>query len=197
MSLSSDPVLTLDLGPSAVRAAIGHPCAEGIEIVATASVPSRGLSDGEIGDCGAVAAAVREAVADVQRQAGCEVTSAVVSIDGARITTITSHGMVAVIGERVEPRDVERVKIAAGVIDAPADREVIEVDPMAYSVDDHAGIPDPTGMAGRLLELEARVVTASRAAVARVVEVCKLAGVEVARVAWQPIPRVGIVVRRA
>jgi cell division ATPase FtsA len=49
-------------------------------------------------------------------------------------------------------------------------------------VDNRSSVADPIGMAGRHLELEARIVIAKRAAVARVVEVCKLAGVEVSRV---------------
>jgi cell division protein FtsA len=65
------------------------------------------------------------------------------------------------------------------------------VEPVAYAVDDCSGIDDPLGMVGHRLELEARVVTARRAAVAKVVEVCTLAGVEVGRVAWKRVAGVG------
>jgi cell division protein FtsA len=183
---SGKPTCALDIGATAVTAVIGHASDNGVNVAATATVPVRGLNYGGVVDDHAVAAAIRAAVTEVQRQTGCAAASVVVGIDGDYIKTLTSRGIVAVRGTRVEPRDLERVKVAAGGIDVPADRQLLHVEPVAYTLDERSGIDNPLGLKGRRLELEARVVIAKRAAVASAVEVCTLAGVEVGRVVPKP-----------
>jgi cell division protein FtsA len=102
---------------------------------------------------------------------GREVKTCWTGIGGSHIDGITSRGVVAVRKNRElrgapEPReigaeDIERVLEAARAVVIPMDRQVLEVIPQSYIVDEQKGIKDPMNMIGVRLESEVHIITCS------------------------------------
>jgi len=97
---------------------------------------------------------------------GKEVKSCWTGIGGSHIEGISSRGVVAVTGRNNGVReigkdDIERVMEAARAIVIPMDRQILEVIPQNFIVDDQRGIRDPMGMIGVRLEAEVHIITCS------------------------------------
>ena len=114
-------------------------------------------------DIDQVTAAVEESVEKAERMAGHHIKEAFVSVGGPHISSINSHGIVAVANPQFEvvDEDVRRVIEAARAISLSNTRRIIEVSPREYSVDGQSGINNPIGMSGVRLEVDTHIITAS------------------------------------
>jgi cell division protein FtsA len=80
--------------------------------------------------------------------AGCEIHSVFTGLSGNHIKGFNSHGIVAVKNREVCRRDLDRVIDAAKAVAIPTDREVLQILPQDYIIDDQDGIKEPLGMSG-------------------------------------------------
>jgi len=155
----------IDIGSSKIATIIGinSPDEEEIKIVGFNSSLSKGVKKGLIIDIDEVITAVEESVEKAERMAGHKVNSAFVSVGGPHISSLNSHGIVAVASPENEivDEDVKRVIEAARAISLSTTREIIEVTPRDYIVDGQAGIKNPIGMSGVRLEVNTHIITAS------------------------------------
>jgi cell division protein FtsA len=160
-------VVGLDIGSTKVCAVIGERGEnETIEITGVGLCPSTGMRKGVVVNIEATLRAVREAVEAAQMMSGRDVDSCWTGIGGSHIDGINSRGVVAVTGKDRELReidadDIARVLEAARAVVIPMDRQVLEVIPQSYIVDDHKGIRDPLDMIGVRLEAEVHIITCS------------------------------------
>lgn len=131
-------------------------------IMGFSSVPSKGVKRGQINDINQVTNAIEESVTKAERMAGAKINSAFVSVSGPHISSLNSHGIVAVSQPEVEimQDDVNRAIDAAKAISLSSTREVIEVIPREYVVDGQNGIKNPLGMNGVRLEVNTHIITA-------------------------------------
>ncbi len=111
---------------------------------------------------------IRAAVKEAELMAGCSVDRLFTGIAGEHVESRTSIGVVAVNGEEIVPRDVERAHEVARAVALPPDRELLHAIPQEYLVDHQGGIKDPLGMTGTRLEVEVYLVTCSAAAAANI-----------------------------
>jgi cell division protein FtsA len=100
-------------------------------------------------------------------------------IAGSHIKGFNSHGVIAVKGGEVTPKDIERVLDAAKAVAIPLDREVIHILPQEYIVDDQRGIADPLGMAGVRLEVKVHIVTGAVTSAQNIIRSCHRSGLDV------------------
>jgi cell division protein FtsA len=115
---------------------------------------------------------------------GHEVHSAWTGIGGSHIDGINSRGVVAVTGKNRETReigseDIARVLEAARAVAIPMDRQVLELIPQAYIVDDQKGIRDPLDMIGVRLEAEVHIITCSVTSAQNLIKCVNRAGFRV------------------
>jgi cell division protein FtsA len=172
----------IDIGSSKIATIIGVYSSEEEEakIIGFNSSLSRGVKKGLIIDIDEVISAVEESVEKAERMAGHKVNSAFVSVGGPHITSLNSHGIVAVSspeGEIVE-QDVQRVIEAARAISLSTTREIIEVTPREYMVDGQGGIKNPIGMSGVRLEVDTHIITASSTNLKNINRVLNNLGIE-------------------
>lgn len=155
----------IDIGSSKVAtvAAIRDPESGQTRIIGFHATPSRGVKKGLIVDIDQVTAAVEESVERAERMAGHKITSAFVSVGGPHISSLNSHGVVAVSNQQGEitEEDVQRVVDSARAISLSTTRQIIEVSPREYIVDGQSSIKNPIGMSGVRLEVETHIITAS------------------------------------
>ncbi len=155
----------IDIGSSKIATvvAIESKEHEEVRIIGFNATPSKGVKKGLIVDIDQVTTAVEESVEKAERMAGHKISSAYVSVGGPHISSLNSHGIVAVSNPQGEiaDEDVERVIEAARAISLSTTRQIIEVSPREYSVDGQAGIRNPVGMTGVRLEIDTHIITAS------------------------------------
>jgi len=119
--------------------------------------------------------------------AGCEIRSVYAGIAGSHIKGFNSHGVIAVKGGEVGPRDIERVIDAAKAVAIPLDREVIHILPQEFIVDDQRGIADPLGMAGVRLEVRVHIVTGAVTSAQNIIRSCHRAGLDVSDIVLESL----------
>lgn len=134
-----------------------------LKIIGFNSSPSAGVKKGLIVDIDKVSYAVEQSIEKAERMAGHKINQAFVSVGGPHISSLNSHGIVAVANSQGEiiQEDVDRVIEAARAISLSSTREIIEVIPQDYIVDGQEGIKNPIGMTGVRLEVDTHIITAS------------------------------------
>lgn len=156
----------IDIGSSKIATVVGVESVEGeeIKIIGFNTTTSRGVKKGLIVDIKEVTNAVEESVEKAERMAGHKINDAFVSVGGPHISSLNSHGIVAVSNPHGEiaDDDVDRVVEAARAISLSTTRQIIEVLPCDYIVDGQSGIRNPVGMSGVRLEVETHIITASQ-----------------------------------
>ena len=183
-------VTGLDIGTTKICAIIAEVKDENnIEIIGIGLSPSKGLRKGIVVDIDKTSRAIKTAVEKAERMAGFEIDSAFVGIAGSHITSINSHGVVAVTGEEKEisNNDIQRVMEAAKIIPLSAEEEIIHVLPREFIVDGCPGIKDPLGMSGVRLEVETHIVKGSATSIQNLVKSVLRAGLEVDDIVLEPL----------
>ncbi len=156
----------VDIGSSKVATVVGIKSPEegDLKIIGFNSTVSKGVRRGLIVDIGEVTNSVEESVEKAERMAGHKLTSAYVSVGGPHISSLNSHGIVAVANPQtdISEEDVERVIEAARAISLSTTREIIDVSSRDFIVDGQSGIKNPVGMSGVRLEVDTHIITASQ-----------------------------------
>lgn len=152
----------IDVGSSAVRIVVAQRQAnvEGLHILGAAEGPAEGISKGTITSIEDAVSSISATLEKAERMTGIPAEHATVSINGTHITSIESHGIVAVAkadGE-IKQNDVDRVIEAAQAVAAPPNYEILHVIPRSYTVDNQHGVKDPIGMSAMRLEVDAQVI---------------------------------------
>ncbi|MDR2759914.1 MAG: cell division protein FtsA [Spirochaetaceae bacterium] len=164
---NEDLVVGLDIGTTKVCAVIGERSENGtLEITGVGKSASTGLRKGVVVNIEATLKSVAAAIEAAEMMSGREVHTCWTGIGGSHIDGINSRGVVAVTGKNREtreigPEDIERVLEAARAVVIPMDRQVLEVIPQSYIVDDQKGIRAPLDMIGVRLEAEVHIITCS------------------------------------
>ncbi len=184
----SELIVGLDIGTTKICAVVGELAEDGnIDIVGIGTCPSTGLRKGVVVNIEQTVQCVRKAIDEAELMAGCEIRAVYVGIAGSHIMGINSHGVIAVKGGEVEPRDVDRALDAARAVAIPADREVIHILPQEYVLDEQRGIADPLGMAGVRLEVKVHIVTGAVSSAQNIVRSCDRSNLEVADIALEAL----------
>jgi cell division protein FtsA len=162
-------VVGLDIGTTKVCAVIGERNDNGnLEITGVGMSASTGLRKGVVVNIEATLRSASAAIEAAEMMSGREVHACWTGIGGSHIDGLNSRGVVAVTGKTRETRereigqeDIDRVLEAARAVVIPMDRQVLEVIPQSYIVDDQKGISEPMNMIGVRLEAEVHIITCS------------------------------------
>jgi cell division protein FtsA len=180
-------VVGLDIGTSKVCAVVGEMTDRGVEIIGMGSHPSQGLRKGVVVNIESTVNSIKKAVEEAEMMAGCEIHTVFTGLSGNHIKGFNSHGVVAVKSKEVCQRDLDRVIDAAKAVAIPTDREVLQILPQDYIIDDQDGIKQPLGMSGVRLEARVHIVTSAVASAQNVVKCCNRAGLNVGDIVLMPL----------
>ena len=186
---SNEIYVSLDIGTSSVKVIIGEMVHDTFNILGVGNVKSAGLRKGSIVDIDETVNSIKKAVEEAERMVGMEIKKVVVGISGNHVMLHPCHGVVAVSSENKEITqvDVTRVKDAAGVMTIPSDREVIDIIPVHYKVDELDEINDPRGMIGVRLEMKGILITGLKTLLHNTLRCVERAGLEIVEIALQPL----------
>jgi cell division protein FtsA len=197
--MSSEFVVGLDMGTTAVSVLVGEFTADGeTRIVGAGAAPARGVKKGVIVNIDEASASVREAVSQAEHMAGVEIRGVCASVSGPHIRSFSSRGVIALPAGRreVTARDIEKVTEAARSITLPFNQEIVHSLPQDFAVDSHPGIRDPIGMSAMRLEAEVHIVTALGMPLENMMKVCKKTGLEIVDMVFDPIASARAVLTR-
>ena len=172
--------MALDIGTSKVVCLVGDVGPDGtIDIVGIGSHESRGLKRGVVVNIESTVHSIQRAVEEAELMAGCKIHSVTVGIAGSHISSMNSHGIVAVRDGEVMEHDLERVIDAARAVAIPADQKILHILPQEYVIDNQEGIREPLGMSGVRLEARVHLVTGAVNAVQNIEKCVQRCGLEV------------------
>ncbi|AOH54201.1 cell division protein FtsA [Peribacillus muralis] len=186
---SNEIYVSLDIGTSSVKVIIGEMVNDTLNIIGVGNVKSEGLKKGSIVGIDETVQSIQKAVEQAERMIGMEIKNVIVGISANHVTLQPCHGVVAVSSDNKEitEHDVFRVREAAELITIPSDREIIDVVPIHYKVDELDEISDPRGMIGVRLEMRGILITGLRTILHNTLRCVERAGLEITDIALQPL----------
>jgi len=163
--MADNLICGIDIGSSKIATVVAARSIDSkeLKVIGFNSTVSKGIRKGLIVDISEVTNAVEESVEKAERMSGHKITSAYVSVGGPHISSLNSHGIVAVSNPQsdISEDDIDRVVEAARAISLSTTRQIIDVSPRDYIVDGQAGIKNAVGMSGVRLEVDTHIITAS------------------------------------
>src|ERR1700730_16720036 len=178
----------LDVGTSKICVMVAEAGIEKeIAVLGYGIAPCTGLRKGVVVNIEATVEAIRTATEEAERSSGIRIGSVAAGVAGAHIRGLNSHGIVAVRGGEVGPRDVDRVIDAARAVAIPLDRQVLHILPQQFAVDDQEGVRDPIGMAGVRLEARIHIVTAAQSYGQNLTKCCERASITPLEIVFEPL----------
>lgn len=118
------------------------------------------IASGKPADFDACARAIQVAIEEASIMAGAPIKRVVASYSGPGLSARIVRGAARIKGAVVTPRDVEHAFNAAMHAMPTPQLTFLHVEPLRYSIDDGEAIPDPHGLPGKMLAIDACVVTA-------------------------------------
>lgn len=160
-----------------------------LNVLGVGAVASEGMAKGMITDVVKASGAIASSLEAAERQSGCRILSAYVSVAGNHITCMNSRGLVAISHpDRVIGQDdMDRAVEAARALAVPAGREVLHVIPRTYTVDGQEGIRNPAGMSGFRLDVETHIVMGASTVRETLIRCVQQADVEVDDLVLAPL----------
>jgi cell division protein FtsA len=184
----------IDVGTTKVCTLVGRVEDEtSIRILGVGIEPSDGIRKGVIVDLGAASQAIARSLEKAEHTSGLEVTSALVSLAGAHVSSVNSRGAIAVPHGVIDGIDVARALDQARAVAIPHDREIVHVIQRGFTVDGQEGIRMPVGMHGYKLEVEAHIITAAAATVDNLRQCVGAAGVGIDQFVLNPLASAEVV----
>ncbi len=173
-------IVGLDIGTSKVAAIVGEVAPGGeVEVIGIGSNPSRGLKKGVVVNLESTVHSIQRAVEEAELMAGCQINSVFAGIAGSHISSLNSHGVVAIKDMEVSQADVDRVIDSARAVAIPADQQILHILPQEFVIDRQEGIKEPVGMAGIRLEARVHMVTGAVSAAQNIIKCIRRCGLEV------------------
>ncbi len=153
-------VVGLDIGTSKVVAMVAELGDDNeLHVVGIGAQESRGLKRGIVANIESTVLSVKRAIEEAELMVDCKINTVTVGIGGNHISSMNSHGIVAIQAGEVSELDLERVIEAARAVAIPSDQKILHILPQEYVIDGQEGIQDPLGMSGVRLEVKVHIVT--------------------------------------
>lgn len=155
----------LDIGSSRVICVVGlhQQDSPTPSIIGLGEAATSGLRRGVVVDVEETVSSITAALEEAERMSGIAIERATISVDGAHIQSMNSRGVIAVsrADHEITREELARVEQAATAIQLDSNRQIMQVIPKSYTVDDQSDVVDPVGMNGIRLEVNTHIITGS------------------------------------
>ena len=183
-------ISAIDVGTTKICTIMGNLDSGGsMQVLGVGLVPSHGLHKGMVVNVEEATESITESVKRAEQASGLKVESAYVGVTGRHISSVNSHGVVAIPrnDRLVRPGDLKRVLASAQHINIPDDRKILHAIPRGYALDNQERVKKPVGMHGFRLDVETHIITAAVASVQNLVKCIRSAGVEIEDLILEPL----------
>ena len=181
--------VSLDIGSSSVKVLIGEVDGGSLHVIGVGNVQSAGIRKGTIIDIDATVQSIRKAVEQAERMTGMQIREVILGVPANGVHLQDVKGVVAVNSENREitDDDLDRVMKSAQVMSVPPEREIVNIIPKQFIVDDYDEITDPRGMIGVRLEMDGTLITTSKTLVHNILRCVERAGLVIREIYLQPL----------
>jgi cell division protein FtsA len=187
-------VVGIDVGTTKVCTLVGRVDEEkSIRILGVGIEPSDGIRKGIIVDLAAASKAIKRSVEKAESTSGLEITTGLVSLAGAHVSSVNSRGLTGVPGGIIDASDIARALEQAQAVAIPYDREIVHIIQRGITVDGQEGVRTPIGMHGYKVEVETHIITAAGATVDNLRQCVGAAGVEIQQFVLNPLASAEVV----
>ncbi len=187
-------VVGIDVGTTKICTLVGRvEDAKMIRILGVGIEPSDGIRKGIIVDLAAASQAIKRSVEKAESTSGLEITTGLVSLAGAHVSSVNSRGATGIPGGIIDAVDVARALEQAQAVAIPYDREIVHVIQRGITVDGQEGVRTPVGMHGFKLEIETHIITAAVATVDNLRQCVGAAGVAIQQFVLNPLASAEVV----
>ncbi|MDO8752702.1 MAG: cell division protein FtsA [Anaerolineales bacterium] len=187
-------VVGIDVGTTKVCTLVGRVEDENsIRILGVGIEPSDGIRKGIIVDLPAASQAIKRSIEKAEHTSGLEITTGLVSLAGAHVSSVNSRGATGVPGGIIGAVDIARALEQAQAVAIPHDREIVHVIQRGITVDGQEGVKTPIGMHGFKLEVETHIITAAAATVDNLRQCVGAAGVDIQQFVLNPLASAEVV----
>lgn len=137
--------ISLDIGSSSIKVLIGDVTDGQLHVIGVGNVKTNGVRKGAIVDIDATVQSIKKAVEQAERMTGIQIREVVLGIPANQTALQPVKGVVAVNSENREITDdeLERVFESAQVMSIPPERELVNLIPKQFIVDNLDEIKDP------------------------------------------------------
>lgn len=184
----------IDVGTTKICTLVGRvEDSRSIRILGVGIEPSDGVRKGIVVDLEAASQAIKRSVEKAERTSGLEITTALVSLAGAHVSSVNSRGAAGIPSGIIDVYDIARALEQAQAVAIPHDREIVHVIQRGATVDGQEGVRTPLGMHGFKLEVETHIITAAAATVNNIRQCVRAAGVEIQQFVLNPLASAEVV----
>lgn len=171
----------VDIGSSSIKILVGEMFKGRLIVLATSSVPSRGVKKGLIIDPNELIPSLRNAIGEIEGKLGIKIDKVIASVPpyAAKYIEVDGYSTITNEEKKVNGNDITRALQACVYNKVSPDEELINIIPIEFVLDNKAGIKDPKGMVGNKLGVRAMMVTASKKSSYAIISVLESLGLEV------------------
>jgi cell division protein FtsA len=190
-----DYIIGIDIGASKICAAVGKVDIQGkLEILGITSVKCNGIKKSVVVDVEATGNAIKLCREKLEELTGLEITEAYLCFPAGLCELIPTKGVISITSEskKIADKDISRVLNSSQIISIPSDKEIINVIPIKYTVDDYTEVKDPIGIEATKLEVDAIAAIASTVSVDNLSQSMAAAGIKILDIKMKPLAQISI-----
>ena len=183
-------IVGLDIGTSWTRVVVGAVSRDGqVMVESIAERPSEGVKNGSIVNMEQTVKVINSVVSEAEIQAGTEVHSVLLAIEGSHIQAIQSNGVVGINSkdQEIKTEDIRRSIEVAKSMNIPPNTEIIHTLVQDFQVDSRSGIKDPIDMLAHRLDTRVLLVIGSTPIIQNQYRCVQKSGIQVDKVVLQTL----------
>lgn len=161
-------VASLDIGSSKIICAISLINGEKVDLVGFSHIESRGISSGSISDMKMAQKSIINAVTQAERMAGVNIENLIVNISASLVKSHRLEESVKVSSSMVKSYDINNLAGKVRNTFRREDRELINLIPLHYKIDDSHPIHNPRYMSGKKLTAKFHAVSTSKTTITNI-----------------------------
>ncbi|MCD6115266.1 cell division protein FtsA [bacterium] len=151
-------IATIDIGSSTTKGIVCQKLEDKdqYQVLTHSVLKSEGVRKGAVVDPQKTAEVLKKLKSRLEALSRTRIKNIVVNINGHHIFVQPVKGAVAIsrADQKVSQEDIDRVQDEARATSLPLNKEVLDIYPREYIIDEEKGIKDPLGLRGIKLEME-------------------------------------------
>jgi cell division protein FtsA len=188
-ALMNNLLVAFDIGSSRISAAVARvDSLKQMHVVAVTSVKNYGIKKSVVIDMEQIVESIRQCKLKLEDLIDSPVNEAYFSIHGGLCNILNTKESTPIADRGVvTDKDVESIMNVTKEKASQAEKEVVWLYPVHYSVDQYSGIEDPEGIRGKELTLEAKLFTVDSNIIKDLVKCMEAADIRVRGIVPEPL----------
>ncbi len=178
MGRKSKTVIAVDIGTTKIAAIAAEIERNEVSIIGLSTQASYGVKKGIIINMDSTVDSIKAAMEELETLTDRDIHAAMVGTSGSHVKGFSASGAIPLSNREVKKNDIAHVLEAAKAVVIPTDREVVQILPQEFIVDDQDGISDPLGMSGVRLEAHVYIITGAVTAAQNIVRCLNRSGLK-------------------